>query len=138
MLPLTAAPASAEAVRLRARRILFLRSLVAGGMLALRAISVALSLRLPSLTAENSGFTKKSTRSKYSHPVSVISTTCLLIPLIKIQSPFTEFTLLFLAQKIDFIPEKLHKRCQYIYTTCIFLSFHRIVENRVENVNNST
>ena len=62
-----------------------------------KQISLALSLRSPSLTAENSGLTKKRTLSKYSHWVSVISTTCLLIPLIKIQSPFTDITLIFLA-----------------------------------------
>jgi MFS family permease len=39
------------------------------------AIIPALSLRSPSLTAENSGFTKKRTLSKYSHWVCVISTT---------------------------------------------------------------
>ncbi len=67
IVPLTTAPAQAAALILRARRILFLRSLAAGGTPALCAIIVALSLKSPSLTAEYSGFMKNSTFSKYSH-----------------------------------------------------------------------
>lgn len=65
--PLITAPPQAAALMLRARRILFFRSLVAGGIPALWAMIVALSLRSPSLTAEYSGFIKNRTLSKYSH-----------------------------------------------------------------------
>ena len=67
MLPLITAPAQAAALILSARRILFFRSLEAGGIPAFCAIIAALSLRSPSLTAEYSGFIKNSTFSKYSH-----------------------------------------------------------------------
>lgn len=89
IMPLIDAPAQAAALIESAKRSLFLRSLDAGGIPALCAISVALSLKSPSLIAENSGFMKNSTLSKYSHCVCVISTTCLLTPLINLISPFT-------------------------------------------------
>lgn len=89
IIPLIDAPAQAAALMLSARRILLLRSLEAGGIPALWAISLALSLKSPSLTAEYSGFMKNSTLSKYSHCVCVISTTCLLTPFINLISPFT-------------------------------------------------
>lgn len=66
-IPLIDAPAQAAALMERIKRILLLRSLEAGGIPALWAISVALSLKSPSLIAEYSGFIKNSTLSKYSH-----------------------------------------------------------------------
>lgn len=83
------------------KRILLLRSLEAGGIPALWAISLALSLKSPSLTAEYSGFMKNSTLSKYSHCVCVISTTCLLTPFINLISPFTpmDFYVIFGRKK---------------------------------------
>lgn len=66
-IPLTAAPPQAAALIQSAKRTLFLFSLAAGGIPALWAIIPALSLKSPSLTAENSGFMKNKTLSKYSH-----------------------------------------------------------------------
>lgn len=102
IIPLIDAPAQAAALMLRARRILLLRSLEAGGIPALWAISLALSLKSPSLTAEYSGFIKNSTLSKYSHCVCVISTTCLLTPFINLISPFTpmDFYVIFGREKV--------------------------------------
>lgn len=157
--PLIAAPANAAAPIFSARRILFLRSLVAGGIPTLCAMTLALSLRSPSLTAEYSGFTKKSTLSKYSHWVSVISTTCLLIPLIKAtKSPLefhskqpprkaVAFTLLFLTYTGEFILFFQCRNplffdffrcsvCKPFYTCCIIHIFTLKVENRVEKVDN--
>ena len=100
-IPLIDAPAQAAALMESARRILLLRSLEAGGIPALWAISLALSLKSPSLTAEYSGFMKNSTLSKYSHCVCVISTTCLLTPFINLISPFTpmDFHVIFGREK---------------------------------------
>lgn len=102
IIPLIDAPAQAAALMLSARRILLLRSLEAGGIPALWAISLALSLKSPSLTAEYSGFIKNSTLSKYSHCVCVISTTCLLTPFINLISPFTpmDFYVIFGREKV--------------------------------------
>ena len=102
IIPLIDAPAQAAALMLSARRILLLRSLEAGGIPALWAISLALSLKSPSLTAEYSGFIKNSTLSKSSHCVCVISTTCLLTPFINLISPFTpmDFYVIFGREKV--------------------------------------
>lgn len=71
----TTAPAKAAPTSREITAILSRRSLVGGGEPAFPAISSALSRRVPSLTAENSGFTKNMTLSKYSQVGFVISTT---------------------------------------------------------------
>lgn len=69
------APAiAAQRSRITARN-LFRLNLVGGGEPASAAISSALSRKVPSLTAENSGLTKKMILSKYSHDGFVTSTT---------------------------------------------------------------
>ena len=100
-IPLIEAPAQAAALIESASRILLFLSLDAGGIPALWAISLALSLKSPSLTAEYSGLMKKRTLSKYSHWVCVISTTCLLTPFINLISPFTpmDFYVIFGREK---------------------------------------
>lgn len=119
------------------KRSLFLRSLDAGGIPALCAISLALSRRSPSLTAENSGFMKNSTLSKYSHCVCVISTTCLLTPFINLISPFTplDFYVIFGRMNgrytYDFV-----RLCNAEYTICITDFSTEKVDNCVEKLNN--
>ena len=70
-----AAPTIAALRSLTASKSLLFRTLDGGGTPASPAISLALSRKVPSLTAENSGFTKKITRSKYSHDGFMTSTT---------------------------------------------------------------
>ena len=71
----TTAPDRAAHTMREMKIILFRLSLVGGGEPAFPAISSARSRSVPSLTVENSGFTKKITRSKYSQVGLVISTT---------------------------------------------------------------
>ena len=70
-----AAPAVAAMSSLPNEANRLMRVFVGGGAPAAPAIFPARSLSVPSLTDENSGLTKKITRSKYSHSGLVISTT---------------------------------------------------------------
>ena len=72
---MTAAPTIAAQISLVASKSLSFLTFEGGGAPASLAIVLALSRNVPSLTDENSGFTKKITRSKYSHEGFVTSTT---------------------------------------------------------------
>lgn len=76
----TVAPAAAAANIFSAKTNFFSFTFVGGGEEAVDAILLALSRRVPELTDENSGFTKKITLSKYSQLGRVISTTWWFTP----------------------------------------------------------
>ena len=79
--------------------------LVGGGKGVSPAIRLARSLIFPSLNDAYSGFTKNIIRSKYSQPVSLTSTTCLLTPFIILLLPFCFFIKIVLCTLPKIIPK---------------------------------